>query len=137
MHQKIDAEMTAGGAAARRELSAVRAELDQQRCFRIDQFDELTVDAAEAVVTADEPRLQVTRVLRIAAESALAEIDAALRRLDDGSYGTCEHCTKPIPAERLEVLPMSRLCTRCQFRTESRRTRSARPAQARPAVGVR
>jgi hypothetical protein len=32
-----------------------------------------------------------------------------------GSYGICERCTEPIPWQRLEVLPMSRLCTPCQY----------------------
>jgi RNA polymerase-binding transcription factor DksA len=114
---------TAVESAVESELSAVRAELDQQRRFRVEQLDELTVDAAEAVVTADEPRLQVTRALRIAAEAALGEIDDSLRRLQDGSYGTCERCSEPIADGRLEVLPTARLCTRCQYVTETSRSR--------------
>ena len=46
----------------------------------------------------------------------------------NGYYGTCEHCTEPIPFERLEVLPMSRLCTPCQHLTESGRSRTWRPS---------
>jgi RNA polymerase-binding protein DksA len=40
----------------------------------------------------------------------LKEIDAALRRIDDGTYGTCLICGKPIAAERLRALPWARLC---------------------------
>ena len=113
-------ERTTGSAAhSERQLSAIRAELDQQRRFRIEQLDELAVDAAEAVAAGDEPRLQVTYALRLAAESALTAIDAALRRLEEGSYGTCERCAEPIPWERLDVLPMTGLCSDCQFRAES------------------
>lgn len=128
---------TRSAAAVEGELPAIHVELNQQRRFRIEQLDELTLDAAEAVAAEDEPRVQVTRVLKVAAEAALAEIDAALRRLEDGSYGTCERCDEPILAERLEVLPTARLCTRCQYITESGRARSARPAQAWPVAGPR
>ncbi len=38
-------------------------------------------------------------------ESELADVEHALRRLDDGTYGTCEVCGRPIPDERLEALP--------------------------------
>lgn len=40
----------------------------------------------------------------------LAEIDAALRRIDNGSYGLCETCHDPIEADRLERNPMVRFC---------------------------
>jgi len=44
------------------------------------------------------------------AQQTLEEIDAALRRIDEGSYGTCEVCGKPIGAERLTAIPWARLC---------------------------
>ena len=40
----------------------------------------------------------------------LAEIDAALARIEDGTYGRCERCGKEIGAERLEALPWATLC---------------------------
>jgi RNA polymerase-binding transcription factor DksA len=43
-------------------------------------------------------------------EAELADIEHALKRLDDGSYGTCEACGKPISDERLEALPAARFC---------------------------
>ena len=43
-------------------------------------------------------------------QQTLAEIEAALRRIDDGTYGTCETCGKPIAAERLGAIPWARLC---------------------------
>ncbi|HET7350058.1 MAG TPA: TraR/DksA C4-type zinc finger protein [Marmoricola sp.] len=43
----------------------------------------------------------------------LDEIDAALARVADGSYGTCEVCGKPIPSGRLEARPTSRTCVGC------------------------
>jgi DnaK suppressor protein len=132
MPQKIDAVRAARLASAVPELSAIRAELDQQRRSRTEQLDELTVDAAESVATGDEPRLQVIRVLRIAAEAGLGEIDAALERLTEGAYGRCERCAEPIQWERLEVLPTARLCTPCQSLVESGRSRNTRRVRALP-----
>jgi RNA polymerase-binding protein DksA len=43
-------------------------------------------------------------------EHVLAEIDAALRRIEDGTYGTCTACGKPIGEERLEAHPWAALC---------------------------
>lgn len=43
-------------------------------------------------------------------ESELEDIDEALRRIDQGSYGTCDECGKPIAEERLEAKPWARLC---------------------------
>jgi DnaK suppressor protein len=40
----------------------------------------------------------------------LAEIDAALKRIEAGTYGKCEACGKEIPVERLEVYPWASLC---------------------------
>jgi RNA polymerase-binding protein DksA len=40
----------------------------------------------------------------------LAEIEAALARIDEGTYGLCERCRRPIGPERLEALPWATLC---------------------------
>jgi RNA polymerase-binding protein DksA len=44
------------------------------------------------------------------AEQVLSEIDAALERIKNGTYGICDACGKEIDAERLEVYPWARLC---------------------------
>jgi DnaK suppressor protein len=44
------------------------------------------------------------------AEEVLAKIEAALRRIDDGTYGICENCGQPIGEERLEAMPWATLC---------------------------
>ena len=44
---------------------------------------------------------------------ALAEIEAAEHRLDDGRYGTCSICGLQIAAERLDALPATPTCVRC------------------------
>jgi len=43
----------------------------------------------------------------------LALVEAALQRIDDGTYGSCTSCGRPIPEERLEVLPWAATCVPC------------------------
>ena len=114
MRQNTSARRTACAPELGARLPAVRAKLHAQWQFRREQLDQLTLDATEAIVTSDHERLQITRALESAAESALREIEDAQRRLEQGGYGMCEGCAEPIPWERLEALPMSRLCTSCQ-----------------------
>ena len=52
--------------------------------------------------------------LRDRNEQHLAAVDAAVARLDAGTYGLCESCGKAIAAERLEALPSAALCIDCQ-----------------------
>lgn len=48
------------------------------------------------------------------AQAAIEEIDAALAKIDDRTYGFCENCGAPIPRARLEALPHARLCVACK-----------------------
>ena len=59
-------------------------------------------------------------------EAELADIERALSRLDDGTYGTCEVCGRPIGDARLDALPAARLCIEDQARLEGAQT--AEPA---------
>lgn len=52
------------------------------------------------------------------ADQVLGEIDAALKRMDAGTYGTCEVCGNPIAPERLEARPWATLCIDDQRRRE-------------------
>ncbi|MER7007532.1 TraR/DksA C4-type zinc finger protein [Dactylosporangium sp. NPDC000555] len=57
-------------------------------------------------------RAQLTAVLD-AARRRVADLDDALARLEAGSYGVCERCGRPIPAERLTARPSARTCVPC------------------------
>jgi DnaK suppressor protein len=50
------------------------------------------------------------------ARRQLAEVDAAIDRLDAGRYGQCERCGQPIPAARLTARPTATTCIRCASR---------------------
>jgi DnaK suppressor protein len=51
-------------------------------------------------------------------ERLLAEIDAALKRIDDGTYGICVNCGAQIAPERLEAMPWATLCIDCKRKEE-------------------
>jgi len=53
---------------------------------------------------------ELDEALEAGAQQTLADINAALRRIDDGTYGTCEGCGKPIAPERLAAIPWARVC---------------------------
>ena len=48
------------------------------------------------------------------AQAAIEEIDAALVKIAEGTYGICESCGNPVPKARLEALPHARLCVSCK-----------------------
>jgi RNA polymerase-binding protein DksA len=51
-------------------------------------------------------------------ERLLQAIDAALQRIEDGTYGACQNCGQPIGEERLEALPSTTRCIDCKRREE-------------------
>lgn len=57
-------------------------------------------------------------VLRSIRATVLSQIDAALARMEDGTYGTCGRCGKPIAKARLAALPQASLCLNCKRQNE-------------------
>jgi DnaK suppressor protein len=79
-------------------------------------------DSSEADLETDTT---ISMAQRHAAE--LQEIDAALARIADGSYGECEECGGAIGLARLQAQPTARLCIACQERLEQRPGAPSRP----------
>jgi RNA polymerase-binding protein DksA len=50
----------------------------------------------------------------------LEQVDAALEKIDHGTYGQCDRCHRPIAPGRLEALPYATLCIECAERLEGR-----------------
>jgi RNA polymerase-binding protein DksA len=73
--------------------------------------------ADTATVTYDR---ELDYTLEENSEHMLAEIDAALQRIDDGTYGRCTNCDKEIAPARLEARPWATLCIDCQRTREGR-----------------
>jgi RNA polymerase-binding transcription factor DksA len=51
----------------------------------------------------------------------LRDVEAALRRIDTGTYGMCVNCREPIAHERLEAYPTAKRCLPCQRRYDQSR----------------
>ncbi len=60
-------------------------------------------------------------------QEALYEIEEALKRLEQSTYGLCGMCEKPIRKERLQAVPFARLCVNCQSEVEKDHRRPAQP----------
>ena len=113
--------MDAGATEARARLEALRSETLRRAGSLGDTFDGI-VEAASDVATDDEhdpegatiawERQQIAGLLD-ETRLTLAEIDAATRRIDAGSYGTCTACGNSISPERLEALPATPICVSC------------------------
>ncbi len=60
----------------------------------------------------------VERLSRVGAAkslaSTLADVERALQKLAEGTYGTCDSCGRQIPSERLEAIPATSLCVDCR-----------------------
>ncbi len=53
-------------------------------------------------------------------KSQLADVKRALRKLDEGTYGLCDGCGKPIDPARLEALPEANLCMLCKAKPRTK-----------------
>ncbi|MFJ8595238.1 TraR/DksA family transcriptional regulator [Streptomyces sp. NPDC093598] len=87
-----------------------RQRLEHARTSRLAQLralDETERSSDDHLLSAQKAAMQ--RVLK--------EIDEAFTRIEEGTYGTCVGCAKPVPAERLEILPYTRYCVACRRRT--------------------
>ena len=62
-------------------------------------------------------RAELTAMLRQSRDH-LGAVDAALARLDDGTYGLCSSCKREIPTARLEARPFAHRCVTCAAREE-------------------
>ncbi|GAA1923855.1 TraR/DksA C4-type zinc finger protein [Streptomyces durmitorensis] len=88
-----------------------RRRLEHERGSRLAQLRAIGETGHEA----DE---QVMAAQKDTLERVLKEIGAALDRVRDGSYGTCPGCSRPIPVERLEILPYTKFCVPCQRKAD-------------------
>lgn len=95
-------------------LASIRAALDEERADLTAQiaehggdvaFDENFADSGQVAAEQGEHRALLGHL-----QETLADVDRALAKLDDGTYGKCEVCGEDIADARLEALPASRYC---------------------------
>ena len=119
--QPLSGQPLSGQPLSGAQLGMLRAMLEQLRRFRLDQLDQLRRTTVRPRPPTEADR-EVDRSLVSAAQAALSDILHALRRIEDGSYGRCLHCSCPLPLDRLEVLPQAALCMPCQRVQDALRT---------------
>jgi DnaK suppressor protein len=85
---------------------------DRDRIIGTSAPEDVTGEHHPEAGTADWERSQVEAVLE-QARRPLSEYDRALRRLEEGRYGTCESCGRPIAAEQLAARAVASTCTTC------------------------
>lgn len=111
------------------DIDAIRKDLEQARDRLVDQLDDLgatpsgdlrsDLDYGESFADAGAVTAERTERLGLVdnLKSQLEEVERALQRIDNGTYGVCAHCGNEIPAARLEARPESTLCVGCKARS--------------------
>ncbi len=82
------------------EAAAETVELDQSKVGRLSRMDALQQQAMAQA--SSEAHLR-----------QLAKVHRAMQKLEEGEYGDCEECGKPIPFKRLQIQPESDFCVQC------------------------
>ena len=106
------------------ERKRVQGAIDYLQRENAGSDDDVTADFTSGVDnhTADTATETVDReidyTLEENSERVLAAIDAALRRIDDGSFGVCRSCGNAIEPDRLQYLPYATLCIEDKRREE-------------------
>ncbi|MBE0596532.1 MAG: TraR/DksA family transcriptional regulator [Desulfuromonadales bacterium] len=122
-------------------MEAIRKQLLQDRESLLMEIRQKKAEAA-ALVDSGVPdpgdmsmNISLTDFLHLLSDNhreRIMLIDEALRRLDEGSYGTCERCGEPIPMKRLEVQPFTPFCVECKEDAEREEIqRAGRPEQGK------
>jgi DnaK suppressor protein len=110
------------------DIDAIREDLEAQRTRLVAQLGELgatpsgdlqaDLNAGEGF--ADAAATTAERTERIGVvdtlKGQLDDVETALERIKEGSYGVCSNCGNPIAPERLEARPESTLCVTCKSR---------------------
>jgi RNA polymerase-binding transcription factor DksA len=89
-------------------------ESQQSSTGELNTYDQHPADAASDTFEREKDSAILTTL-----KGRGAEIDAALQRLEDGSYGNCEACGEPIGDDRLEAFPAARFCMEHQAQQEA------------------
>ncbi|WP_445517478.1 TraR/DksA family transcriptional regulator [Streptomyces sp. NEAU-174] len=98
------------------DLAALRENLHEQRLFRQEQLRQIAAAPRTEDLLRRRSAAQAEVHVKVAASArmVLADVEAALRRIADGRYGSCHLCRRPVERERLMIIPQARYCARCQ-----------------------
>jgi DnaK suppressor protein len=115
----------------RARLEELRSELQgQDEALPIGGDEDESTDGSAGQHYADDGTDTFLRernlALRDNAADLLAQVDGALKRIEAGTFGTCENCGRPISAERLEALPYTAYCIDCASQIQAAASAAAR-----------
>jgi DnaK suppressor protein len=100
--------------------ATIRARLVAERTHLVEEIDEAIevpeqmTYGSQAAAASQVFEQERDLAMRERASQQLEVVDAALSRVDNGSYGTCLRCDRPIAPERLDALPWAAHCIECQ-----------------------
>jgi DnaK suppressor protein len=115
-------------------LKELRGSLQEERARLVAEIEEMERSSAENQSEAsgennyrdhmaDQGSATFSRELDMtlvdSTRKALEDVERALQRADEGSYGTCGQCGEPIPESRLRAVPAAELCIACKEREEA------------------
>ncbi|MBV9411163.1 MAG: TraR/DksA C4-type zinc finger protein [Acidimicrobiia bacterium] len=114
--------------AERDRLTQVKSDFDVENLTEESEDENLgelsAVDQHQADVGTETFEREKDLSILEQVDAELTDVEYALKRLDDGTYGTCEVDGKPIPEERLEAMPAARLCLEHQAEAEREAART-------------
>ncbi|MBU6483333.1 MAG: TraR/DksA C4-type zinc finger protein [Betaproteobacteria bacterium] len=116
---ELDARLRERQAELRADVAAKLRTQDDPRLVGLRNRMEDTDDWATADAMAAQDIAQVSHDL-----AELTQVEQALARMADGSYGACVDCGRPIPQARLYAYPTATRCVACQERREATERRS-------------
>jgi YteA family regulatory protein len=90
------------------------AEMSTYSTTELSNYDNHPADIGSELYTAE-----MNLALKVHEQSRLKQVNRALKKFENGTYGTCEKCNKPISYERLQAVPYARLCMECEKKAES------------------
>ena len=104
----------------------VKQQLVEEQAKLVEQLEQLEASKYESIGysnhiaddATDALEQAVDLTLKRSAETSLEEVEQALAKLDNGTYGLCEACGTRIDRARLEALPHAQYCLDCQERRE-------------------
>ncbi len=108
-------------------LEAKRAELQQSIVGLTEAHPEPVgpIEASEGPqdfedVAVDFLETQQEQSILVNQQALLTEVEDALKRIEDGTYGKCVNCGRPIPEKRLEAIPWAARDVKCEEQLEQR-----------------
>ena len=83
-----------------------------------DHAKTISIPTDKEELASDNAEQELTLTLLGSDEDILDQIEAALQRIENGSYGRCKECGEPIPKTRLNAIPYAADCVRCASQQE-------------------